>query len=405
MSVEQLRINPLVRELPPSGIRAFFEQAAKRPDVISLGVGEPDFKVPDHVRDAVFAALSRGESGYTSNRGLPELRRELAGYLASGFGLSYDPEDEIIVTAGSSQGLDLALRTVITPGDEVIIPAPGYVAYAPMVSLCGGKPVPVMTRMEEGFKLTADALRRAITPRTRALVVNYPNNPTGAIMTQEDWRPVAELAKAHDLIIISDEVYAELTYGGRHASVAALPGMRERTIVVSGFSKAFAMTGWRVGYVCSGADLSAPMLKIHQYTAMCAPAPGQIAALQSLRAGLGDKDIRKAAFQRRRDEFIQGLNRIGLPCRLPEGAFYAFPSVAGTGMSAEVFAQRLLREAGVAVVPGTAFGPEGEEHVRCSYAASSETLREALGRIARFMDNLNLTREPVMARIPAEIRS
>lgn len=378
-----------VRELPPSGIRAFFETAANDKDLIQLGVGEPDFRVPESVRKACIRALNRGETGYSSNAGLPELRREIAGYLSAGFGLSYDPGTEIIVTMGSSEALDIALRTVLSPGDEVIIPSPGYVAYAPMVTLGGGVVVPVETKQEEGFKLTAEALRRSITPRTKAFLVNYPNNPTGAVMTRRDWEPIAELATLHDLVVISDEVYAELTYGDRHVSIASLPGMKERTIVISGFSKAFAMTGWRVGYCCACGELAAAMLKIHQYIAMCAPVPGQIAALESLRSGLEAKDRMKAAFDARRALFVEGLNALGLPCHMPDGAFYAFPSVAGTGLTSEQFALRLVREAGVAVVPGSVFGPGGEGYVRCSYAASSGQLAEALRRIGRFMESLS----------------
>ncbi|BCG57901.1 aminotransferase class I/II-fold pyridoxal phosphate-dependent enzyme [Paenibacillus sp. URB8-2] len=378
-----------VRDLPPSGIRAFFETAANNKRLIQLGVGEPDFRVPESVRKACISALNRGETGYSSNAGLPELRREIAGYLSAGFGLRYDPGAEIIVTAGSSEALDITLRTVISPGDEVLIPSPGYVAYAPMVTLSGGSVLPVETKREEGFKLTAEALRRSITPRTKALMVNYPNNPTGAVMTRRDWEPIAELAVRHNLIVISDEVYAELTYGDRHVSVASLPGMKERTIVISGFSKAFAMTGWRVGYCCASGELAAAMLKIHQYIAMCASVPGQIAALESLRSGLESKDRMKAAFDARRTLFVEGLNALGLPCHMPDGAFYAFPSVAGTGLTSEQFALRLLREAGVAVVPGSVFGPGGEGHIRCSYAASAEQLAEALGRIGRFMESLS----------------
>ncbi|WP_025688349.1 aminotransferase class I/II-fold pyridoxal phosphate-dependent enzyme [Paenibacillus zanthoxyli] len=387
MSGEWIRQD--VRELPPSGIRAFFEKCSGDKGLIQLGVGEPDFRVPESVRKACISALNRGETGYSSNAGLPELRQEIAGYLSTGFGLSYDPGSEIIVTMGSSEALDIALRMVISPGDEVIIPSPGYVAYAPMVTLSGGTVLPVETKREEGFKLTAEALRRSITPRTKALIVNYPNNPTGAVMTRRDWEPIAEFAAKHNLLVISDEVYAELTYDGQHFSIAALPGMKERTIVISGFSKAFAMTGWRVGYSCASGELSSAMLKIHQYTAMCAPVPGQIAALESLRSGLEAKDRMKAAFEARRTLFVEGLNAVGLPCHMPDGAFYAFPSVAGTGLTSEQFAHRLLNEAGVAVVPGSVFGPEGEGHVRCSYAASSDQLTEALRRIERFMASLS----------------
>ncbi|AIQ51129.1 aromatic amino acid aminotransferase [Paenibacillus sp. FSL R7-0331] len=378
-------ISPRVREIAPSGIRAFFDLTAGNNDIISLGVGEPDFKTPEHIRAACIRALERGETTYTPNSGLPELREEIAQYLYKGFGLGYQAADEVIVTVGSSEALDLALRAFTAPGDEIIIPSPSYIAYSPIAHLNGGVIVEVETTAEQGFKLTAEALEKVITPRSKLLVLNFPSNPTGAVMSYEDWLPVAELVKQHNLLVLSDEIYAELTYDSRHVSIASLPGMQERTILISGFSKAFAMTGWRVGYACGNRELLAAMLKIHQYTAMCAPVLGQIAALESLRSGLGDKDRMKEVFRQRRTLFVEGLRTIGLDCREPEGAFYAFPSIARTGMRSEEFALRLLQEAGVAAVPGHVFGTGGEGHIRCSYAASTAKLNEALERMEGFM--------------------
>lgn len=375
-----------VREIQPSGIRAFFDlNAAAGKDTIALGVGEPDFVTPERVREACIQALREGRTKYTSNAGLMELREELSAYFASSFALSYDPEQEIIVTVGSSEAVDLALRAVINPGDEVLIPAPSYIAYEPITHLHGGKIVEVGTAAKERFKLTSQALQAAITPHSKALMINYPCNPTGTVMTEQDWLPIVELIIKHNLVVISDEVYAELTYGNEHVSIASLPGMKERTIVISGFSKAFAMTGWRVGYACGPRELIAGMLKIHQYTAMCAPTIAQIAALESLRHGLAAKDEMMASYNERRKLFVAGLNAIGLTCHEPEGAFYAFPSIASTGLSSEQFSLRLLEEAKVAVVPGHVFGTGGEGFIRCSYATSLVDLEEALKRMGRLM--------------------
>ncbi|MEF2965764.1 aminotransferase class I/II-fold pyridoxal phosphate-dependent enzyme [Paenibacillus sp. M1] len=378
-----------VREIPPSGIREFFESNPGGRDVIQLGVGEPDFVTPEAVRAACIRALQEGKTKYTPNSGLPELREAIAGYLADSFRLPYDPAGEILVTVGSSEAVDLALRTLVSPGDEVLIPAPSYIAYSPIARLHGGRIVEIPSTAEQGFKLTAEELKRHLTPRSKVLVVNYPSNPTGAVMTEEDWLPIAELAIAHDLVVISDEVYAELTYEGRHYSIARVPGMKERTIVINGFSKAFAMTGWRIGYACGDRNLIAGMLKIHQYTMMCAPILGQIAALESLRGdGLKAKDEMKAEFARRRKLFVNGLNDLGLDCHMPQGAFYAYPSIAHTGLSSDEFARRLLQEEGVATVPGHVFGPGGEGRIRCSYAASAEMLSEALRRMGRFVEKI-----------------
>lgn len=374
-----------VREIRPSGIRAFFDLNTAGGDTISLGVGEPDFVTPEKVREACIRALREGQTKYTSNAGLMELREEISAYLAGSFGLSYDPAQEIIVTMGSSEAVDLALRTVIDPGDEVLIPAPSYIAYEPITHLHGGSIVEVAATAEEQFKLTPQALQSAITPRSKVLMINYPCNPTGTVMTEQDWQPLVELIIKHNLVVISDEVYAELTYGRKHVSIASMPGMKERTIVISGFSKAFAMTGWRVGYACGPRELIAGMLKIHQYTAMCAPTLAQVAALESLRHGLAAKDEMMASYNKRRKLFVDGLNAIGLRCHVPEGAFYAFPSITSTGMSSERFALRLLEEANVAVVPGHVFGTGGEGFVRCSYATSIVDLEKALERIGTFM--------------------
>ncbi|GIO85973.1 aminotransferase [Paenibacillus faecis] len=389
-------IAPRVREIQPSGIRKFFDQTQGCADVIRLGVGEPDFSVPEPVRAACIRALQDGPTGYTPNAGLPELREAISEYMQDSFRLTYDSAREVLVTVGTSEAVDLALRTCIVPGDEVLMPAPGYVAYAPIAHLCGGKVVEVETNAAQKFKLTAEALARRITDRSKVLIVNYPGNPTGAVMTEEDWLPVAALAVKHNLIVISDEVYAELTYGKRHVSIASLPGMRERTLVIGGFSKAFAMTGWRVGYAaCGNHDLLSAMLKIHQYTAMSAPTPGQIAALASLQYGLEAKEAMKEIFDQRRRMFVSGLREVGLSCHEPEGAFYAFPSVASTGQDCEAFAERLLREAGVAAVPGRVFGRGGEGHIRFSYAASTENLERALERIGRFLERMRVGVEAI----------
>ncbi|KAF6580906.1 aminotransferase class I/II-fold pyridoxal phosphate-dependent enzyme [Paenibacillus sp. EKM212P] len=378
-------ISSRVRDIRPSGIRAFFDLNAAGGGTIALGVGEPDFVTPEKVREACIQALREGQTKYTSNAGLMELREEISAYFSGSLALSYDPEQEMIVTVGSSEAVDLALRTVIDPGDEVLIPAPSYIAYEPITHLHGGKIVEVAATAEEQFKLTPQALQAAITPHSKVLMINYPCNPTGTVMTKQNWLPITELIIKHNLVVISDEVYAELTYGRKHVSIASLPGMKERTIVISGFSKAFAMTGWRVGYACGPHELIAGMLKIHQYTAMCAPTIAQIAALESLRHGLAAKDEMMASYDERRKLFVAGLNAIGLACHEPEGAFYAFPSITSSGMSSEQFALRMLKEAKVAVVPGHVFGSGGEGFIRCSYAASLVDLEKALERMGRFM--------------------
>lgn len=378
-------LSTVVREMPPSGIRQFFNAAEASKETISLGVGEPDFQSPACAREACIRLLEHGKMMYTPNEGLYELREEIARYLHNSFQLNYEPSGEVLVTVGGSEAIDLALRALINPGDEIIVPVPAYVAYEPLARMAGGSIVHVQTEAAHSFKLTAEALEAAITPRTKMLIVNYPSNPTGAVMTYEDWQPIARLAIKHDLIIVSDEMYAELTYGHKHASVASLPGMAERTVLISGFSKAFSMTGWRVGYACGNRELIGAMVKVHQYTALSAPTPGQIAAIACLQSGLADMEFMKQEFAKRRRLFVKGLEEIGLACREPQGAFYAFPSIACTGLSSQRFAERLLQEAKVAAVPGHVFGPGGEGFIRCSYAASLGKLTEALERIDRWL--------------------
>ncbi|WP_166242124.1 aminotransferase class I/II-fold pyridoxal phosphate-dependent enzyme [Paenibacillus turpanensis] len=376
---------PRVRDIPPSGIRRFFDLVSGSKDIISLGVGEPDFVTPWRIREASVYALEQGRTTYTPNAGLLELREEIASYLHNSFELNYEPKNQIIVTVGGSEAIDLALRALIEPGDEILIPEPCYISYSPIATIGGGVPVGIETFAKDKFKLRADALERAITPKSKVLILCYPSNPTGGIMTKEDWEPIAKLVEKHDLIVISDEIYAELSYSGKHVSFAAMPGMADRTILVSGFSKAFAMTGWRMGYMCGHPDLIAAMLKIHQYTVMCAPVMGQVAAIEALRNGMEEKDRMVESYNQRRRLVVQGFRDIGLACHEPEGAFYAFPSIENTGLSSEEFASRLLLEGKVAVVPGHVFGLGGEGFVRCSYATSVEQLTQALERIQNFL--------------------
>ncbi|MFF2888925.1 aminotransferase class I/II-fold pyridoxal phosphate-dependent enzyme [Paenibacillus sp. NPDC057967] len=381
-------LSPLVRDIKPSGIRRFFDLVSTRKDIITLGVGEPDFVTPWHVREAAVYSLESGKTQYTSNAGMPALREAIGQYLNDSFSVEYDPASEVIVTVGGSEAIDLALRALITPGDEILIPEPCYISYSPITALSGGVPVGIETFAVDNFKLRAEQLQAVITPRSKVLILCYPSNPTGGIMTYEDWLPIAKLVEENDLIVISDEIYAELTYGSKHVSFAAMPGMKDRTILVSGFSKAFAMTGWRMGYACGHTDIIAAMLKIHQYTVMCAPVMAQYAALEALQHGLEEKDRMVESYNQRRRLVVKGFREIGLECHEPQGAFYAFPSIASTGMSSETFAQRLLEEAGVAAVPGDVFGLGGEGHLRCSYATSVTQLTEALDRIGNFVHQL-----------------
>ncbi|MCR4400291.1 MAG: aminotransferase class I/II-fold pyridoxal phosphate-dependent enzyme [Syntrophomonadaceae bacterium] len=378
-------ISKTVQHIPPSGIRKFFDLVAQREGVISLGVGEPDFVTPWHIREACFYALERGYTMYTSNLGMPELRQEISSYLQRRLGLYYDPATSIMVTVGVSEGVDLALRALLNPGDEVLIPEPSYVSYAPGTELAYGKAVPLRTSARHEFRLTRDELAARITPRSRVLILPFPNNPTGGIMTREDLLELVDIIVDRDLMVISDEIYSELTYGATHASIATLPGMFERTVLLNGFSKAFAMTGWRVGYACGHPDIINAMNKIHQYTMLCAPIMGQVAAIEALRHGEPEMRRMVEDYDHRRRIIVKGLRDIGLDCFEPRGAFYVFPSVQATGLSSEEFAERLLEEEQVAVVPGNAFGASGEGFIRCCYAASLHNIEEALNRIERFV--------------------
>nr|WP_301002613.1 aminotransferase class I/II-fold pyridoxal phosphate-dependent enzyme [Methanoculleus sp.] len=381
-------VSERARAIPPSGIRRFFDIAQTVEDVISLGVGEPDFVTPWCVCEASIYSIEQGSTAYTSNKGTPQLRDAVSRYLDTRFNTRYDAEEEIIVTCGVSEAADIAIRAVVDPGDEVLVAEPCYVSYTPCVALAGGVPVSVPCRAEDEFRLTADALAERITPRTKVLIANFPNNPTGGVMQEADWRGIVDLLVDHDLLLISDEVYAELTYDGGHFSPAKIPELRDRTITLNGFSKAFAMTGWRIGYLCAPPEIAAAALKIHQYVALCAPVMGQIAAYEALRIGEAEKDAMVREYRLRRNLFVDGLNKLGLSCHVPKGAFYAFPSVESTGMNDTEFAEALLREQHVAVVPGSVLGPSGAGHVRCAYAVSRDDLKEALSRMGTFLESI-----------------
>ncbi|HPF20652.1 MAG TPA: aminotransferase class I/II-fold pyridoxal phosphate-dependent enzyme [Syntrophomonas sp.] len=385
MSSMQHHIADTVQSLKPSGIRKFFDLVSQTEGVISLGVGEPDFVTPWHIREACLYSLESGYTMYTSNWGLPELREEIAQYEKRAIGVDYSPQNQILVTVGVSEAIDIALRSLVEPGDEVLIPEPCYVSYAPGVLLAYGTPVPLACYAQHQYRLQPEELEAKITPRTKVLILAYPNNPTGAIMEKQDLEALREIIIKHDLIVISDEIYAELSYHTRHVSIAALPGMYERTIVMNGFSKAFAMTGWRIGYACGHQDIIAAMTKIHQYTIMCAPIMAQKAAIEALRHG--ETEMRKmvADYDYRRKLMFNGLNEIGLSCFEPQGAFYCFPSITSTGMNSEDFSEKLLFEEKVAVVPGTAFGESGEGHIRCCYAASVKNIEAALQKMQSFV--------------------
>lgn len=384
----ELHLSTTVKEMPPSGIRKFFDIVVGMEDVISLGVGEPDFPTPWHIREACIYSLECGHTSYTSNKGLLELREILAESTKEELDLDYDPEEEILITTGVSEAVDLAFRATLNPGDEVIVPQPCYVAYVPDVLLAGGIPKPVATRLSEEFKLRPEDFRDAIGERTKALVLSYPNNPTGAIMTREDLEEIADLVVENDLLVISDEVYDKLTYDGKHASFAQLEGMRERTVLLNGLSKSCAMTGWRIGYALGDSAIVGAMTKVHQYTMLCAPTMAQVAAVEALRRGDSEVKAMKREYDRRRRLFVSELERLGLPCFEPKGAFYAFPSIEGTGLTSEEFAEKLLKEQRVAAVPGNAFGESGEGFLRCSYATSREEILEAVDRIERFLADL-----------------
>ena len=383
--------NPLskaITEIQPSGIRRFFDAASTMSNVISLGVGEPDFDTPWHVREEGIYSLEKGRTFYTGNSGLLELREEIGRYLDRRFGLSYSA-DEILVTVGGSEAIDIGFRTMLDPGDEVIIPEPCYVSYLPCVKLAGGVPVRLPLEEKDQFKLTTEKLLSAITDKTKILVLPFPNNPTGAILNREELQIIADIVKEHDLFVMSDEIYSELNYEGGHVSIASIPGMRERTIVINGFSKSYAMTGWRLGYAAGPKEIVKQMLKIHQFVIMCAPTTSQYAAIEALRNG--DEDVRRMreSYDERRRFLVNALNEMGLPCFEPKGAFYVFPNISAYGMTSEEFARRLLEQERVAVVPGTAFGECGEGFLRISYAYSIDNLKKALDKIEKFIDTLN----------------
>lgn len=383
--------NPLsqkVVEIKPSGIRKFFDVVSEMPDAISLGVGEPDFDTPWRIREEGIYSLERGRTFYTSNAGLKELKAEISRYLERKIDVAYDPDKEVIVTVGGSEGIDLAFRAMLDPGDEVLIPQPSYVSYLPCAVLADGVPVVIPLQQKNEFKLTREELEAAITPRTKILVLPFPNNPTGAVMSREDLEPVAEVVKEHDLFVLSDEIYSELTYKDDHVSIAALPGMRERTLVINGFSKGFAMTGWRLGYICAPEEIAKQMLKIHQYAIMCAPTNSQYAAIEGLRHCEGEVQEMRASYNQRRRYLMHEMKRMHLDCFEPFGAFYVFPNIQEFGMSSEEFATRLLEEEKVAVVPGSAFGDSGEGYIRISYAYSLDDLKEAVGRVGSFIDRM-----------------
>jgi aminotransferase len=373
-----------VRAVKPSGIRKFFDIAATMSDVISLGVGEPDFVTPEHIRQAGIDAIRQGETKYTSNYGIIELRSAIADMIERRYGVRYDPRTEIMVTVGVSEGIDAAVRALLDPGDEVIVPDPGYVAYEADVIFAGGAVRPATTHVANNFAVTAAENEAAVTPRSKIILLGNPNNPTGAVIERAELERIGEVARKHDLIILADEVYSRLVYGGEHVSLVSIPGMRERTVLVDGFSKAYAMTGWRIGYVAAPEPILDAMLKIHQYTIMCASTMSQAAALRAVLHGEPDVAAMVASYDERRTLTVEGMNNAGLPCYLPGGAFYVFPSIAGTGLRSDEFAEKLLFEERVAVVPGSAFGAAGEGYIRCTYATAKDQLQDALERISRF---------------------
>jgi len=375
-----------VNKISPSGIRKFFDLLASMEGVISLGVGEPDFATPWHIREAATQSIEKGYTMYTSNLGMPELRQELSRYLKDSYSLEYDPDSELLITVGVSEGLDLAMRAILDPGDEVIMPDPCYVSYNPCVILAGGTPIMVPTNQESNFEVSSADIEARITSQTKAILLGYPANPTGAVMTRDKLAQIAEVARRHQLLVVSDEIYAKLVYGVEHTCLATLPGMKENTILLGGFSKAYAMTGWRIGYAAANKEIIASMTKIHQYIIMCAPIMGQVAAIEALKSGEDSVTEMVEEYNRRRLTIVKGLNDIGLSCFEPQGAFYAFPSINITGMTSEEFAERLLIEEKVAVVPGSAFGQCGEGYVRCCYATSLADIEEALSRMKRFVN-------------------
>ena len=387
MNYDQI-LNQRIQAVKPSGIRKFFDILEEMKDAISLGIGEPDFVTPWHIRDAGIYSLEKGYTKYTSNAGMAELRREIASYLNRRFGLHYNFANEIVVTVGGSEAIDLALRCLVNPGDEVIVPVPSFVCYGPLTSMAGGVPVYVETKAENEFRLMPDELRAAITPRTKALVLPYPCNPTGGIMERSDLEALAQVLEGTDIMIISDEIYAELTYGQHHVSPANLPELYDRTIVVNGFSKSHAMTGWRMGYVCGPEPVIRQMLKLHQFGIMSSPTVSQYAAIEAMRNGDHDIEKMREEYDGRRRYLVEGLRRIGLPCFEPKGAFYVFPDIRPTGLTSEEFCERFLMEEKVAVIPGSAFSPGGEGFVRCCYTTGLKDIAEALTRMDNFLTNL-----------------
>ncbi|MFZ4774572.1 MAG: pyridoxal phosphate-dependent aminotransferase [Terrimicrobiaceae bacterium] len=381
-----IRIADHIRDIPRSGIRDFFEIVQTMDDVVSLGIGEPDFATPWHIREAAIYALERGRTGYTSNLGLPRLRRSISDYVRKHFGLKYDPHSEILVSVGVSEAIDLALRSLLNPGDEVLYHEPCYVSYAPSITMSRGIPRAIETRAEDGFSLKAEALEKAITPACRVLMLNFPTNPTGATMTAEEWEKIAVICVRHDLVVLTDEIYSELTFdGGAHSTIASFPGMQERTVFLHGLSKAFAMTGWRIGFACAPAPLIEAMMKIHQYAILCAPIMGQDAAIEALDRGGESVAKMRREYELRRNFITRALNDMGLDCLKPKGSFYVFPKITSTGLTSREFSMRLLQEHKVAVVPGTAFGPSGEGHVRCSFATGLDQIKVAMERMAVFV--------------------
>ncbi|MBP7055421.1 MAG: aminotransferase class I/II-fold pyridoxal phosphate-dependent enzyme [Candidatus Omnitrophica bacterium] len=384
-----MKISKTVQSIPPSGIRVFFDLVLGMKDVISLGVGEPDFVTPWNVREAAIYGLEEGYTSYTSNKGMAELRQELARYLERKYGLKYDPEEGMLITVGVSEAVDLALRTLIEPGDKVLVPEPSYVSYGPNVTLCGGKPVFIRTGPDNGYRITAADIDRYCDKKTKILFLNYPSNPTGASYSKQDLLKIARAVLRHDLMVITDEIYCELTYDYAHTPFPGLPGMKERTIYLNGFSKAFAMTGWRIGYACGPKEAIYAMTKIHQYTMMCVPIMSQIAAREALKNCEKSVQEMKREYRRRRSFVVSRLNEMGLDCHMPEGAFYAFPSIKRFGLSSLEFSKRLLESQKVAVVPGTAFGPLGEGFIRISYASSMDKLKEAMRRMEKFLSGMD----------------
>lgn len=381
-------LNKTVRQMKPSGIRKFFDMLSGMQDVVALTVGQPDFITPWHIREAAIESIEKGKTYYTSNAGTPELRLEISKYMKRRFNVDYKPQDEIFVTVGGSEAIDVAMRAILEPGDEVILPQPAFVCYEPIASMQGAKVVHIDTMLENNFKVTAEEIKNAITPKTKMLVLPFPNNPTGAILTRDELEAIAEVLRGTNICVLSDEIYAELTYGRNHVSIAEIEGMWERTIIASGFAKAYAMTGWRLGYICAPAPLTKEMLKIHQYGIMCASTASQFAAVEALRNGDDDVEYMRAEYNRRRVFLLEGLRKIGIECFEPEGAFYLYPNIGKFGLSSEEFAERLLYEHGCAIVPGTAFGDSGEGFARISYAYSLKHLEQALERIEAFVTKL-----------------